>query len=519
MLIAKIIASAIFFMVLACLTSLFFIHEGSSFFDFLRDEYVLYVVKFSFFQAFLSSILSVFFAIFLALALYRRNFFGKQYLLTLFNISFVMPVLIAVFGIVAIYGNSGLINSFFEKNIFNIYGLSGILLAHLFFNIPLSAKIFYENLSLIDTHQHKISTQLGLNAWQKFFYLEFPVLKQVLFHVLSLVFVLCFTSFAIVLALGGGATYTTIEVAIYQAIKYDYDLSMAGFLSILQVVICVILALITHKFSKNIINKSFYDKNCTIFIDSKSLKILDFFIIFLSILLIIPPLIAIFFQGLNANFFENLCSLDLLKALKNSLSIAFFSSIMSIIFGIFIVNSSREYKMQNQYKKASLMENLGSIILIIPSIVVSTGAFILLNSYINVFKYAFYFVVLINSLLALPFIIASLSQAFFSIEQEYQNLCKSLGIYGLNKFFLVEFRALKKPILSAFGLSFILSFGDLSVISLFGSNDFKTLPLLLYEQMGSYQMQKASMSALVLLIISLFSYVFIQNSFKKSTKC
>ncbi len=517
MLFGVILASAIFLMVLACLLSLFFVSEGLDFFTLLNDEYILHLLNFSIFQAFLSMILSVIFGVFLSLALYRRNFFAKKYLLTLFNITFVMPVLIAVFGIVAIYGNSGLINSFFSKNILNIYGLNGILLAHLFFNIPLCAKIFYESLSLIDTHQHQIATQLGLNAWQKFLYLELPVLKQVMPHVASLVFVLCFTSFAIVLALGGGAKYTTIEVAIYQAIKYDFDLQMAGFLSLLQVFICVILAFLTQKFSKNIKNKSFKDKNSAIFIDSKILKILDFFAIFFAIWFIIPPLISVVYEGINAKFFENILSSEFLHALKNSLLIGIFSSFLSVVFGIFIIFASRNYRLKNQAKKASLLEGFGSVILIVPSIVVSTGAFILLNKYVNVFEYAFYFVVFTNSLMALPFVIRSLSQAFFSIEQEYKNLCQSLGIFGLNRLRLVEFKALKKPISSAIGLSFILSFGDLSVISIFGSNDFKTLPFLLYAQLGSYQMQKASVSALILLLVSLFSYSLIQNIFTRKS--
>ncbi|MBS9778735.1 MAG: thiamine/thiamine pyrophosphate ABC transporter permease [Campylobacteraceae bacterium] len=504
------VASGIFLIVLATLLSLFFVSEDADVLALLQDEYILHVIKFSFFQAFLSTFLSIFFALFLSLALYRREFVGKRYLLALFNISFVLPVLIAVFGLVAIYGNSGIINSFFEDKLFNIYGLFGILLAHLFFNIPFATKIFYENLSLIDASQHKISAQLGLNALQKFLYLEFPILKQQLPSLVSLIFVLCFTSFAVILALGG-AKYTTIEVAIYQAIKYDYDLPMAGFLSIIQIISCLLLSFIVQRFSKQIINKGFKDSNEVFFTDTKGLKFLDYTLIFASTLLVLPPLLAIFFQGLNATFFDNLFSRDLLNALKNSLLIATSSAFLSISFGILISLSSREFKMKDKAFIAYTLEMFGSIILIIPSVVISTGAFILLNPHVNVFENAFYFVVMINVFMALPFVIRSLSQAFFSIEQEYKYLSASLGIYGINRLRLVEFKALKKPILSAVGLSFILSFGDLSVIALFGSNDFKTLPLLLYEQMGSYQMQKAAVSALILLFISLISYIFIQN--------
>jgi thiamine transport system permease protein len=41
--------------------------------------------------------------------------------------------------------------------------------------------------------------------------------------VAALIFMLCFASFATVLSLGGGPQATTIELAIYQALSYDYD--------------------------------------------------------------------------------------------------------------------------------------------------------------------------------------------------------------------------------------------------------------------------------------------------------
>lgn len=50
----------------------------------------------------------------------------------------------------------------------------------------------------------------------------------------ALVFALCFTSFAIVMTLGGGPKATTIEVAIFQAIRFDFDLAKAVYLSLLQ---------------------------------------------------------------------------------------------------------------------------------------------------------------------------------------------------------------------------------------------------------------------------------------------
>lgn len=97
------------------------------------DPYYQHVTKFSFYQAFLSTLLSVGFAIPVAHALSRRQFIGKSLLLKLFASTLVLPVLVGVFGLLAIYGNSGLLaqwlQSFDTKLPFSIYGLNGILLA------------------------------------------------------------------------------------------------------------------------------------------------------------------------------------------------------------------------------------------------------------------------------------------------------------------------------------------------------------------------------------------------------
>lgn len=72
----------------------------------LHDSYLWHVVRFSFWQAFLSALLSVVPAIFLARALYRRRFPGRLALLRLCAMTLILPVLVGVFGILSVYGLS-----------------------------------------------------------------------------------------------------------------------------------------------------------------------------------------------------------------------------------------------------------------------------------------------------------------------------------------------------------------------------------------------------------------------------
>ncbi|EBI3558383.1 thiamine/thiamine pyrophosphate ABC transporter permease ThiP, partial [Salmonella enterica] len=122
-----------------------------------RDSYLWHVVRFSFWQAFLSAVLSVVPAVFLARALYRRRFPGRLALLRLCAMTLILPVLVAVFGILSVYGRQGWLASLWQmlglQWTFSPYGLQGILLAHVFFNLPMASRLLLQSLESIPGEQ------------------------------------------------------------------------------------------------------------------------------------------------------------------------------------------------------------------------------------------------------------------------------------------------------------------------------------------------------------------------------
>ena len=78
-----------------------------------------------------------------------------------------------------------------------------------------------------------------MGARPSFRFIEWPVMRAALPGVAGLVFMLCITSFTLVLTLGGGPRATTLEVAIYQALRFDFDPARAVTLTVLQIVLTV----------------------------------------------------------------------------------------------------------------------------------------------------------------------------------------------------------------------------------------------------------------------------------------
>ncbi|HAS8547008.1 thiamine/thiamine pyrophosphate ABC transporter permease ThiP [Vibrio vulnificus] len=472
-----------------------------------QDPYYRHVTQFSFLQATLSMLLSVSLALPVAHALSRRLFVGRSLLLKLFASTLVLPVLVGVFGLLAIYGNSGwlasVLASFDAKLPFSIYGLSGILLAHVFFNLPYAARLLLQTLESIPAEQHKLAAHLGMNSWQKFRWVEWPRLRQQLPHVCGLVFMLCFTSFATVMALGGGPKSTTIELAIYQAIKFDFDLQAGALLAIWQMLLCSLLVLALQRLTKPLpVSVGSHTRFVQLTPASKRHLMWDYAWIALATLLVVPPLLFVVASGINSKLPDVISDGRFWSALGASLRVAFGAATLAVGAAIAILLTSRAWRLRGLRYPADGIEMIGTIILVTPGLVVSTGLFLLLRSFADVFSLALLIVIIVNSLMALPYAIKTLAQPMLHCEQQYQYLAATLGLSGWNRFKIVEWRALRKPFANAFALCFMFSIGDLSAIALFGSQDFRTLPLYLYQLLGSYQMEAAAVVSLTLLLLS-----------------
>ncbi|SQI40580.1 Molybdenum transport system permease protein modB [Providencia alcalifaciens] len=167
--------------------------------EIVEDDYLWHVIGFTFWQALLSAIFSIIPAIFLARALYRRRFWGRTLFLRLCAMTLVLPVLVAVFGILSVYGQTGWLAKLcqwlgFEYQ-FSPYGLRGILLAHIFFNMPLATRMLLQSLENIAIEQRQSAAQLGFNEWQQFAILEWPYLRRQMLPTGALIFMLCFCQF------------------------------------------------------------------------------------------------------------------------------------------------------------------------------------------------------------------------------------------------------------------------------------------------------------------------------------
>ena len=455
------------------------------------------VVRFTIWQAILSASLSVAFAIPVARALARRQFQGRSALVTLLGAPFILPVIVAVLGILTVFGRTGWSSQLlgiFGLPPLSIYGLQGIVLAHVFFNMPLATRLILQGWQSIPTEQFRLVGQLGLPPYEVFKTLEWPLLKQVLPGALALIFVICLTSFAVALTLGGGPKSTTIELAIYQAFRFDFDLGRAAILSILQLVLAGTSAMLALWILPPIVLQSGFDRPLVRW-DARGNfpRILDAIYIGVATIFLILPLSAVVVYGL----------IGLVKVPSTVWFAAWTSTWLAVIStGLLIIMALPVSAWLGGSKKGGA-ETLTLLGLAASPLMVGTGWFIIIYPLADPQYFALLVTALVNAIMALPFAVRVLVPGMRQSLVDYGRLNISLGLHGFLVWRIVLLPRIRTRLGFAAGLAAAMSVGDLGVITLFANPEWATLPLQMYRLMGSYQTTAASGAALILLVLAL----------------
>ncbi|CTQ49157.1 thiamine/thiamine pyrophosphate ABC transporter permease ThiP [Jannaschia donghaensis] len=453
---------------------------------------------FTLWQSVVSATVSILLAIPVARALARRDFVGRGGVVLLLGAPFILPVIVAVLGLVAVFGRSGLVNGALDSlglGPVSIYGWQGVILAHVFFNMPLATRLILQGWHAIPGERLRLAASLGFTATDTFRRLEWPMLRSVVPGIFLVIFLICTTSFAVALALGGGPGATTVELAIYQAFRFDFDLSRAALLGAIQLTLGATAALLSLRFALPSGFGAGQDRAVARW-DSRTplLRLQDAVAIGLACAFLLIPVGLVLADGVFAVF-------DLpatvwwaaFRSLVMALIAAALTTTIAFLMALAVVETRR----------GGWIDLVGSLSIAASPLVLGTGLFLILLPVANPVSLALPVTVFVNVVLALPFALRALIPAMRTLMADYGRLSASLGLSGWAWTRLIALPRLRGPIGFAAGLTAALSAGDLGVIALFGAPDRATLPLVLYQLMGSYRMEEAKAAALILVVLSL----------------
>ena len=476
-------------------------------------------------QALLSTFVSLAVAVPVSIVLARHYQAPGMASLRLFiALAMVIPTTVAASGILVVWGRGGIVNDGIAlinavlpaplglANLPPIYGLGGVVLAHVFFNAPLMVRVFLPQLMSVTDNHWRTARMLGLGGFAQTRFIEWPAIAPLVIPMLVLVFLFCFSSFALVLMLGGGPRVTTLEVEIYAAIRIEYDFAKAIVLTWLQISVAAGVLFIALPFGSRRIPdfrliaqmKSGGGYNYITPPPSVYSRGLVAITLATLIVLLVLPVAAIIIGGFTPGLIDVARHPTVIAAAANSTSIAVATAI--IVLGAALLLAEARVYLRTRPALLTLLDASVMVYLVVPSIVMGTALFILLRRVADMFVLAPFLVLAANVMLGLPFAYRLLVGKWLMLRQRQLRLVQLYNLGGW-----VSFRYLLLPQIGrecgfVFGLVAAMSVGDLGVIALFASADFQTMPWVLLQQASRYRLNAAANTALLLLLLTMLLF-------------
>ena len=216
----------------------------------MRSPSVQRVLWFTIWQASLSTLLTLLVGLPGAYLLARFEFRGKSLLQAITGVPFILPTLVVAAAFNALLGPRGWLNLFLMEALglaqppiqfVNTFG--AILAAHVFYNTTIVLRMVGGFWSHLDPRLGQAAKVLGADRWRTLYHVTTPLLLPAVAAAALLVFIFNFTSFGVILVLGG-PRFATLEVEIYYQTISLFNLPLAAVLSILQLACTLALTLL-----------------------------------------------------------------------------------------------------------------------------------------------------------------------------------------------------------------------------------------------------------------------------------
>ncbi|MBN2388349.1 MAG: iron ABC transporter permease [Anaerolineales bacterium] len=489
----------------------------------------LSVLGFTLFQACLSTVLTLALGLPAAFLFARYRFAAKALLRTLTAIPFMLPTVVVAAGFNAWLGSRGWVNIALMR-LFNldspplVFGgtLGAILLAHVFYNTTIVVRVVGNALAHLDPRLEQAARTLGADPRRAFWRLTLPLLRPSLLASILLVFLFDFTSFGVILLLGG-ARFATLEVEIYlQAVQF-FDLPLAAWLSLIQL-LCTLAFSVVYSRAVTRTPGPSAPREATANLRRPQTLPQRLFVagmaIFLFLFFIFPMLslpvrsvarleadrgergqvryglTADYYAELFVNRSETLFYVPPLRALGNSLGYASLTVILSLGLGFPVAAALARPGPLERLLDPFLMLPLGaSAVTLGLGFIVSFGR-LLVSPWL---------VPLAHTLIALPFVIRSLQPALAAIPERLRQVAASLGAPPLRAWLVVDWPIIRRATLAAAVFAFTVSLGEFGATVLIARPEYPTLTTAIYRFLsrpGGLNYGQAMAMATILMLVT-----------------
>ena len=467
---------------------------------------------FTFYQAALSTLFTLVFGLPAAYIFGRYTFPGKSLLRVLTTLPFILPTVVVAAAFNALIGPRGWVNlalmSLFDLSappLQMLNSLPAILVAHVFYNTTIVIRVVGSAWSQLDPRMEQASRVLGATPLRTLREVTLPLLRPAILAAGLLVFMFDFTSFGVILLLGG-PQFATLEVEIFIQAMHMLNLPLAGLLSAVQL-LCTLVLTVAYSRASLHLNVPLAPR-----LQGEGMrplrgwrqKLLAGLTVTLLAALLILPLAALgarsvvrleadrgdrgtvttgltldYYRELFVNRRQSLFYVPPIEAARNSLAYAGTTVLFSLTLG-FLASSALA-------KKASINAVLDPL-LMLP---LGTSAVTLGLGFIVVFNRPPFdpgslplLIPLAHSLVALPFVVRTLLPALRSIPVSLRQAAAVLGASPWRVWWEVDLPIIARAALVSGVFGFTISLGEFGATSFLARPEYPTLPVAIYRFIG-----------------------------------
>ena len=446
---------AFYFFPLGKLVALALSQAASTFGTQINWQIISGASGFTFFQASLSTILTILLGLPAAYLFGRFNFSGKNILRIASTLPFILPTVVVAAGFNAMIGPRGWLNLVLmdilniSRPVINIQNtLAAILLAHVFYNTSIVIRIVGTALAQLDRKLEDAALTLGASPWKAFTKITVPLLMPSILSSVLLVFLFDFTSFGVILMMGG-PRFTTLEVEIYIQTMQYLNLPLAGILSLIQLGFTMIVTTILMRIGDRGMGVPVMPR-----LNQESLrkpvknweKYFTYFMVLLLLILLTSPLISLlirsfsvtvpaaagiaeerihfslnYFRELFINRQQSLFYVPPVNAVWNSLRFAGVSAFISLVLGMMLAYGLRSAR-QLRWMSLIIMLPLGT-----SAVTLGLGLFTAFSGALGSQRWTEILIPLAHALISLPFVLRVVQPALQSIPANLKLAAQSSG--------------------------------------------------------------------------------------------
>jgi thiamine transport system permease protein len=494
-------------------------------------ETTISTLGFTFYQAILSTFLTLALGLPSAVLFARYDFRGKSLLRALTAIPFMLPAVVVAAGFNALLGPRGMINNLIHPSSFILHPFLSILLAHVFYNTTIIIRVVGTALSGLDPKLEQTARSLGADSLRVWWTITLPLIRPSILASSLLVFLFDFTSFGVILLLGG-SKFATLEVEIYTQATRFLNLPLAALLSVIQLICTLLFAMLYARMSSRLrlqlaprSTESKLRKPRTvregILVIAFTLSLVSFFLLPLSSL----PLRSFFrleadrgqrgdiqygfttayYRELFINRRGSVLYVPPIQATLNSLVYASATVILSIVLG---------FPAALALARPARLEKILDPLILLPlgssTVMLGLGFIITYGSWLT----SPLLVPFAHTLVAFPFVVRTLQPALASVPERLRQAAASLGASPVEVWKTIDFPILRRAVLAAATFAFTISLGEFGATLLIARPEYPTIPIAIerfLSQPGGLNYGQAMAMATILMTVTVISILLIEK--------